>query len=192
MFGLWDSELINNLWLLLIFSWIILYVFWCIQMQKALLLVVPNCKMKPQNVWLVFIPFFGLAWQFWVTGKVADSLGEEYERRGIIARESKPGYNAGLTAGILLCCAVLPTIGILVGLFGIIPGIIHVVKVKNASEELEKIIQTQMQYPVQALQVPVYEPPIASDTEEEMKKNNPERFMPPRTPEEDLERWRKK
>jgi hypothetical protein len=189
MFGLWDSPLEDNLWILLFISWAVINVFWCVQMQKALVSVFPNNKMKPQYVWLTFIPFFGLGWQFWVTKNVGEALGEEYERRGIIAREARPGNNVGLTANILLCCAILPTVGILIALFGQIPRIIQIVKVKNATDELEKIIQTQMQYPV--MPPPIYEPPIDQQAEE-IKKNNPDRFKPPQKPETDYERWRKK
>jgi hypothetical protein len=186
-----DLPFVNTLWILLALSWVIVNIFWCIEMQKALLLT-SNTKMQPQNVWLVYVPLFGLVWQFLVVAAVADSLGEEYHRRGVISREARPGYASGTNANVLLTCAVIPAFGIAIALFSNIPRIIHLTKIKNYRIELEKIIQTQMQYPQQP-QIPLeYFSESTQSVNEEMQKNNPERFMPPRNPEEEYDRWRKK
>ncbi|CAN5857128.1 hypothetical protein BH11BAC7_BH11BAC7_07440 [soil metagenome] len=113
MFSIPEVDLVNALLLILLFSWVVIGVFWLQVMQRALELVRPFNKMKPSQVWLTFIPLFGLYWQFMVVHHVADSLGEEYRRRGIITREARPGFGVGLTANILLCCAVIPGFGIL-------------------------------------------------------------------------------
>jgi predicted RNA-binding protein with RPS1 domain len=181
------------LWIILGVIWVFTTVFWTLQMFQALDLVSSTAKMKPQNVWFTFIPFFGLYWQFAVVIAVGDSLGEEYRRRGIIARESRPGYNVGMTANILLCCAVIPTFGILVAIISNITRLIHLAKIKNYTKELENIIQTQMQYAIQTTPIAfTYQPEINPSIEENLQKNNPNRFMPPMTPEENEERWRKK
>ena len=114
MFSILDTSFLNLLWIILGIVWVIVNTFWLIQMQRALELVSSTSKMKPQNVWLAFIPLFGLYWQFMVVNAVADSFGAEYIRRGIIPREARPGYNTGLTANILFCCAAIPTFGILI------------------------------------------------------------------------------
>lgn len=191
MFSLLDVDLVNVLWVVLIISWAVVNALWSLVMQRALELVNPLHDMKPSQVWFTFIPVFGLYWQFEVVQKVADSLGQEYIRRGIIAREPRPGFGVGLTANILLLCAFIPSFGILVALVSNISRLIHMYKIKNYTVELEGIIRTQMQY----AQMPV-EPVFFVDTnaalEEELKKNNPNRFMPPETEEEIEKRWRKK
>ncbi|HET6991264.1 MAG TPA: hypothetical protein VFJ43_08075 [Bacteroidia bacterium] len=193
MFSIVDTSIMTILWIILGVFWVFTTVFWALQMFRALELVSETAKMKPQNVWLTFIPLFGLYWQFAVVSAVADSLGQEYIRRGIIAREGRPGYNAGMTANILLCCAVIPTFGILVAIISNITRLIHLAKIKNYTAELGNIIQTQMQYAQQTPQIPfVYQSEINPTIEENLQKNNPNRFMPPITPEENEKRWRKK
>ncbi len=190
MFSILDTSFLNLLWIILGIVWVIVNTFWLIQMQRALELVSSTSKMKPQNVWLAFIPLFGLYWQFMVVNAVADSFGAEYIRRGIIPREARPGYNTGLTANILFCCAAIPTFGILISLISNITRLIHLVKIKNYTSELGNIIQTQMQY---AQQMPIYYPEEKNISfEETLQKNNPNRFMPPQTPEEIERRWKKK
>ncbi|MDQ3108858.1 MAG: hypothetical protein M3R17_03095 [Bacteroidota bacterium] len=187
-----DVDLVDALWIILIVLWIVVNVFWLRVMQRALEPLSSFKKMKPENVWLTFIPFFGLYWQFAVVQNVADSLSEEYIRRGIIPGEPRPGYSVGLTANILLCCAFIPTFGILVALVSNISRIIHLVKIKNYSDELDHIIRVQMQNqqaPQPVLDLMEYTHPKA---DEELKRNNPKRFMPPTTPEQERERWRKK
>jgi hypothetical protein len=191
MFSIVDMDLINMLWIILGATWILVNTFWLLQMQRSLELVSATAKMKPEMVWLTFIPLFGLYWQFAVVSAVANSFGDEYVRRGIIPKEGRPGYNVGMTANILLCCALIPTFGILVALISNITRLIHLAKIKNYTKELETIIQTQMQYAQQIPQIPfVYEP--KPEIEETLQQNNPNRFMPPRIPGEDDERWRKK
>lgn len=190
MFSILEISFLETLWIILIIVWILVNTFWLIQMQRSLELVFANSKMKPQNVWLAFIPIFGLYWQFAVVNAVADSFGEEYIRRGIIPKEARPGYNVGMTANILLCCALIPTFGILIALISNITRLIHLTKIRNYTAELGNIIQIQMQY---AKAVPE-NIPMETDTtlEEKLEKNNPNRFMPPQTPEEIEKRWKKK
>jgi hypothetical protein len=193
MFGIVETPLMEMLWWILGFSWLLTTIFWALQMRRTLELLAANAKMKAENVWLTFIPLFGLYWQFAVVTAVADSLREEYIRRGIIAREGRPGFNSGITANILLCCGAIPTFGILIAILSNITRLIHLAKIRNYTKELELIIQTQMQYAQQIPAIPfVYQPELNSSLEENLQKNNPNRFMPPRIPGEDDDRWRKK
>lgn len=192
MFSIPDVGLVNALWLVLGITWITVTVFWLLVMQRALELVFPNNKMPAGNVWLTFIPFFGLYWQFEVVQKVADSLGEEYRRRGIISREARPGFGVGLTANILLCCAFIPSFGILIAIVSNISRLIHLFRIKNYTVELEGIIRTQMQYAQESPPVVDFHQQVNPSMEEELKQNNPNRFMPPETEEEIEKRWRRK
>ncbi len=180
------------LWWILLISWGIVTAFWLQMMQRALELVFPFNKMKPKNVWLTFIPFFGLYWQFAVVQSVAESLGKEYIRRGIIPGEPRPGLSSGFTANILLCCALIPNFGILVALVSNISRLVHLFKIKKHTLELAEIMQVQMQYP-QPEPVINYPPPeINPAFEEALKQNNPNRFVPPETEEEARRKWGKK
>lgn len=193
MFSILDTSFLEMFWITLGIVWVIVNTFWLIQMQRALELVHETASMKPQNVWLAFIPVFGLYWQFEVVNAVAKSFGEEYIRRGIIPREARPGYNVGLTANILFCCVAIPTFGILIALISNITRLIHLAKIKNYTAELGNIIQAQMQYSLQQKPTPfTYQPEINVSLEEKLLKNNPNRFMPPQTAEEIERRWKKK
>lgn len=181
--------LVEWLWWILLVTWGIITAFWLQVMQRALEQVFPFNKMKPKNVWLTFIPFFGLYWQFAVVQSVADSLGKEYIRRGIIPREPRPGFGVGLTANILLCCALIPNFGILIALISNISRIIHLFKIKKYTAELAEIMRVQMEYP-QPEQLRDFPPPqINSAFEEALKQNNPNRFLPPETEEEARKKW---
>jgi hypothetical protein len=192
MFSIPGVDFMNALWFVLGITWIVVTIFWLLVMQRALELVFPNNKMPAGNVWLTFIPFFGLYWQFEVVQKVADSLGEEYRRRGIISREARPGFSVGLTANILLCCALIPNFGILVAIISNISRLIHLSRIKNYMAELEGIIQMQMQYAPEPPPVVDVQHYVDPKMEEELKQNNPNRFMPPETEEEIEKRWRRK
>jgi hypothetical protein len=191
MFSIADTNFLTVLWCILVSTWAGVTAFWLVAMQKALEILPPEKKMPPKNVWLAFIPFFGLYWQFEVVRVVADAMGKEYIRRGIIPREPRPGFHSGLSANIMTCCAVIPSFGILVALAGNITRLIHISKIKKYTSDLEKIMSVQMEMPVQNLQNDILQN-VNPAQEEELKKNNPNRFMPPQTPEEIEKRWRKK
>ncbi|CAN5395980.1 hypothetical protein BH09BAC5_BH09BAC5_27000 [soil metagenome] len=194
MISLPDTDFITYLWLFLIGFWGIVNVFWLIKMQEALQMCPDYKGLKPTNVWLAFIPIFGFYWNFVIVKHVADCLGEEYQKRGIISREPLPGYNVGMTANILLCCALIPSFGILVAIISNISRIIHLVKIKNYISELSIIMETQMQFQTIPMQHEVvdFTQYVNADADEALSKNNPNRFMPPSTPEDDLKRWGKK
>lgn len=192
MFGLLDVGYLSELWFALGITWIAVTIPWLLTLQRALELVEPNNKMPANNVWLTFIPLFGLYWQFEVVQKVADSLGDEYRRRGIIPGEPRPGYGIGLTANILFCCALIPGFGILVAIISNISRLIHLFKIKNYTTELEKIIHIQMQYTQEPRPFVDVQQYVNPEMEEALRQNNPDRFMPPETEEDIEKRWGRK
>ena len=191
MFNIADSTFVTVLWCILFFSWAGVTAFWLVAMQQALEILPPEKKMPPKNVWLTFIPFFGLYWQFEVVRVVADAMGREYIRRGVIPREPRPGFSSGLSANIMTCCAVIPNFGILVALTGNITRLIHIAKIRKYTADLRHMISVQ-----QEIQPAGFQNDIMQDVnpalEEELKKNNPNRFMPPMTEEEERKRWGRK
>lgn len=95
--------------------------------------------MPSGNVWLILIPLFGLVWQFIVVNAIADSLKEEFAKRNITCDEVRPGYGIGLTYSILFCCSIIPFIGILAALAGLICWIIYWVKIADYKNKLQLV-----------------------------------------------------
>jgi len=96
-----------------------------------------NRKMQPGQVWLTLIPLFGIIWQFVIVNNLADSLKLEFSQRNINVGEDRPGIGIGLAYCILLCCSIIPFLGILTGLAGFICWIIYWVKISNFKATLQ-------------------------------------------------------
>jgi hypothetical protein len=86
---------------------IIPYAFYLMALHKTLKEVkVENQKMRPGQVWLLFIPVFSTYWYFEVVNKMADSLKAEFEDRNIQSDEERPGYAIGITMCIIGVCSI--------------------------------------------------------------------------------------
>jgi hypothetical protein len=94
--------------------------------------------MQPGEVWMMFIPIFGLVWHFITVGRIADSLAAEYRERNIPVQEARPGYNIGITFLILNLCGIIPVLGILTSIGGIVCWIIYWSKIAGYKRELEQ------------------------------------------------------
>lgn len=91
----------------------IMYIFYLITLSQCLKQCAPhNQRMTPGEVWMVFIPLFGLVWHFFVVGRVADSLAAEFRTRGREPDEPRPGYQTGLTALILMLIPFAGIVGV--------------------------------------------------------------------------------
>ncbi len=112
------------------------FIFYCLTLQKALNRCSPeNRAMSPGMVWLVFIPLFGIVWQFFNVINVAKSLGAEFQKRGIAA-EPQPGKTLGLVMCILFCCGIIPLAGAFCSLAGLVVWIIYWVKIAGYSKQI--------------------------------------------------------
>ncbi len=94
--------------IILVLSMIIFAVFlipvilYFIELQNTLKAVsVENRKMRPGQVWLLFIPLFSIYWIFEVVNKMADSLKAEFASRNIEVNEERPGYPIGIAYAII-------------------------------------------------------------------------------------------
>jgi hypothetical protein len=105
--------------------------------------------MEPGQVWLVFIPVFGIVWSFMMIGFIADSLANEFRQRNITVSEERPGYNLGLTYLILRLCGIVPLLGILALLGALICWIMYWVKISEYIKLLENSNPMYMQQPGQ-------------------------------------------
>ena len=96
-----------------------------------------NRKMFPDKMWLLIIPLFGNIYLFFVVSKLGESLGLEFNKRGISVDEEKPGYKIGMAMCILMICSFLPRfIGSITGLAALVCWILHWVKMSKYKAKL--------------------------------------------------------
>lgn len=130
------------LWFIMIivgFGMIVVYIFYLLTMSRLLELSHPQTRtMNPGEVWMVFIPLFGVVWHFIMIGRVADTLAIEFRNRNIQIDEARPGYSTGLTAQILMLCGIVPVLGILAVLAGCIMLIVYWNKMRAYKNTLEQ------------------------------------------------------
>lgn len=87
---------------------VMMTVFWLRAMHRSLEACNPvSRKIEAGLVWLVFIPFWGLVWQFICSRRVGESLAAEYRRRGWSNDEDCPGFEIGVVTGIVVCLITL-------------------------------------------------------------------------------------
>ena len=98
---------------------------------------VENQKMPPGQVWLTLIPLFGIVWIFIVVNRIADSLAAEFTKRNITDQDARPGYSIGITYCILNCCGIIPFVGALASLGGLVCWIIYWVKMSGYKKLLQ-------------------------------------------------------
>lgn len=118
---------------------IVPYIFFLLTLQRTLKQVNPvNLHMKPDQVWLMFIPIFNYLWVFWLIAGVADSIEDELRARRMPPPLHRPGYNVGLGYAICLCVALvlrfIPYMNVIAsfaGLVGLILWIIYWVQISN-------------------------------------------------------------
>jgi hypothetical protein len=110
--------------ILLLIVFIIPVIFFVLTQQRTLELIRPeNRLMRPGQVWLQFIPLFGMVWQFIVITRISDSIRKELNTPtgdSIFAEETvphnhRPTYNAGISYCALFILSAL--------LFGSLKGL---------------------------------------------------------------------
>ncbi|MGA2080220.1 MAG: hypothetical protein ABSH53_06360 [Holophaga sp.] len=105
-------------------------VFYLLSMQKALTLAGrENRRMEPGMVWLMFIPLFGMVWQFFIVRRVSEAVMNWAQGHGRNVADG--GWTIGLTACILCCCGIIPVIGIFAAVAGLVCAIIWWAKVAS-------------------------------------------------------------
>ena len=111
-------------------------IFYCLTLQKTLNRCSPECRaMNPGLVWLMLIPFVNFVWHFFVVINVAKSLGSEFQKRGL-AEDPKPGQTIGMVMCVLMCCSVIPVLGILCSLGFLVCWILYWVKIAGYSSKI--------------------------------------------------------
>lgn len=126
---------------------VIPWIFFLLTQQNTLKAIQPqNRTMNPGEVWLTLIPFFGLIWIFIVVNRIADSLNRELNsstfsfeqnNNNYQQSQSKPTYSIGLAYCVLFACSIIPVLGSLAGLGGLICWIIYWVKLSELKSKVE-------------------------------------------------------
>ncbi len=112
-------------------------VFYCLTLQNALKKVKENNRtINPGEVWLLWVPLFNIVWQFILVSKVASSLHNEFESRNI-KEDLEPGKAIGITFCVLGLISIIPIIGFLISIAGLICFIIYWVEISGYSAKLE-------------------------------------------------------
>ena len=112
-------------------------VFYILTLQKALNKCAPeNRAMQPAMTWLLLVPLVNIVWSFFVVINMAKSLGAEFQKRGI-AEEPEPGKKLGMIMCILLCCGIIPLLGMLCSLGGLVCWIMYWLKISGFSKKLD-------------------------------------------------------
>ncbi len=94
-----------------------------------------NRSMEPGQVYLNLIPCFGAVWIFITVNRISESLRHEYDDRGIDA-PGDYGHNLGVTYAALVLAGLIPYIGALFGLAGLVCWILYWVKMAEYKREL--------------------------------------------------------
>jgi len=118
---------------------IIPLIFYLVSIQNTLNTISQeNRKMQPTQVWLTLIPIFGLVWQFIIVNRVADSLKHEFEAKNIKVYEERPGYGIGMAYCILFACTIIPFLGFLTSMGGLVCWIIYWIKINDYKMKLKQ------------------------------------------------------
>lgn len=111
------------------------FIFYLLTLQNTLKAIAPqNRYVRPEQVWLMFIPFFNIVWQFILVDRLASSIQKELNMRGIHTNE-RPTYNIGLAYCILGLAGWVPLLGTLTGIATVVCWIIHWVKVSEFKDK---------------------------------------------------------
>lgn len=112
-------------------------IFFLLTLQNTLNAIsFENRKMEPGLVWLSLIPLFGMVWQFIIVDRMAGSLQAEFAKRGIAIEEARPGNSIGLAYCILFCCSLIPFVGYITSIAGLICWIIYWIKINDYKNRL--------------------------------------------------------
>lgn len=116
---------------------LIVQIFYLLTLSKALGRCSPeNRTMEPGMVWLNLIPCFGLIWIFITVTRMSESLGNEFYARRMDERGNDYGKSLGITYNALFLAGMIPYIGILFSLGGLVCWIMYWVKIAGFSSQL--------------------------------------------------------
>ena len=137
--------------LVLFLAFLIPPILFLVTQQNTLRAIQPqNRLMSPGEVWLQMIPLFGMVWQFIVVTRISGSLKREFESwkndsiLGLPEAEAvqmlnrRPTYEIGIAYCILFCCSLIPLLGSIASMAGVVCWIIYWIKLAEYKRMVEK------------------------------------------------------
>jgi len=113
------------------------FIFFLLTLQKTLKVISPeNRRMQPAQVWLMLVPLFNIVWMFIMVNRIADSIKNECIKLHIASEEARPTYNIGIAMCILYLCGIIPIVGGLGSIAGVVCWIIYWVKVNEYKKRI--------------------------------------------------------
>ena len=107
-------------------------ILYLLTLQNTLKVISPeNRFMSLGQVWLMFIPFFNIVWQFIMVNRLAKSIGAECVRLNILGKGEKPTGDIGLAMCICNCLVWIPFLGALASLVAFISHWVKVAEYKR-------------------------------------------------------------
>lgn len=112
-------------------------IFYILTLQGALnKCSVESRTLEPGMLWLLLVPIVSVVWHFFVVIGMANSLGNEFRRRGGPILEPKPGQSIGLAMCICAACGFIPILGLIAYLVHLVLWIIYWAKIGEFSRLL--------------------------------------------------------
>lgn len=108
---------------------VVLFVLFLRTLSRALGLAGEHSRMSPQLVYLNLIPLFNLGWLIYTVVRVSEAIKGRCNEIGQDPGDG--GYGVGLAYAICMLCVILPCIGILAFIAGIVLWIIYWVKITD-------------------------------------------------------------
>ncbi len=114
---------------------LVIAILFLLTLMKTLTAVRPEHRqMEPMMVWLNLIPLFNLVWIFFTVIKLADSVVAEAAQRSLDVGDG--GKALGIAYGALMISSIIPFLGMLTGIAGLVVFIIYWIKVAGFKNQL--------------------------------------------------------
>jgi hypothetical protein len=115
-----------------------LQILFLLTLKRALEQCAPhNRQMEPGHVLLNLIPCFGAVWMFITVNKVSKSVRDEFDERGV-EEYGDFGQQLGISYAALILAWVIPYVGFLFGIAGIVCWILYWVKIARYARTLRE------------------------------------------------------
>lgn len=149
LFQPWHLMVLSAIFSLIFGAFLILpAIFYILTLQNTLKKCAPASRtLDPGMVWLYIVPVVNIVFHFFIVFAMANSLRNEFTRRGIPLPEPEPGQPIGLAMCISACCCIIPILGFLAALAHLTFWIIYWARIAEYSRALEQPrMTTPMQY----------------------------------------------
>lgn len=118
---------------------LVIFIFFLLSLQKALNLTgEENREMSPGLVWLNLIPIFNLGWMVYTVIKVSEAINKKHLAHNVVD-PSQGSKMIGLLYAIAIICSIIPFIGGLFGLAGLVLFIIYWINIANYNKAMTQM-----------------------------------------------------